>query len=138
MSRPAEDRAIVDAGLKALAFDSGPPLVCDEAAATYERASDEHGRLAGSAATCLRAPQRRRAALADHRPRHGVLKLVAQPYRRQARSRRFSRCTRGEPCGHENAFSKIEGYFLRVAAKEPDQLPTSALAQCLTHLGNWA
>jgi D-serine deaminase-like pyridoxal phosphate-dependent protein len=41
MSRPAEDRAIVDAGLKALAFDSGPPLVCDEPAATYERASDE-------------------------------------------------------------------------------------------------
>ena len=51
MTRPAEDRAIVDAGLKALAFDSGPPLVCDEPAATYERASDEHGRLAVSAAT---------------------------------------------------------------------------------------
>jgi hypothetical protein len=32
--------------LKALAFDSGPPLVCDEPAATDERASDEHGRLA--------------------------------------------------------------------------------------------
>ena len=31
MSRPAEDRAIVDAGLKALAFDSGPPLVLSEA-----------------------------------------------------------------------------------------------------------
>jgi D-serine deaminase-like pyridoxal phosphate-dependent protein len=31
MSRPTEDRAIVDAGLKALAFDSGPPLVCDRA-----------------------------------------------------------------------------------------------------------
>ena len=30
---------------------SGPPLVCDEPAATYERASDEHGRLAVSAAT---------------------------------------------------------------------------------------
>jgi D-serine deaminase-like pyridoxal phosphate-dependent protein len=45
MSRPTDDRAIVDAGLKALAFDSGPPLVCDEPAATYERASDEHGRL---------------------------------------------------------------------------------------------
>jgi 3-hydroxy-D-aspartate aldolase len=29
----------------------GPPLVCDEPAATYERASDEHGRLAVSAAT---------------------------------------------------------------------------------------
>jgi 3-hydroxy-D-aspartate aldolase len=51
MSRPTEDRAIVDAGLKALAFDSGPPVVCDEPAATYERASDEHGRLAVSAAT---------------------------------------------------------------------------------------
>jgi hypothetical protein len=51
MSRPAKDRAIADAGLKALAFDSGPPLACDEPAATYERASDEHGRLAVSAAT---------------------------------------------------------------------------------------
>ena len=51
MSRPTEDRAIVDAGLKALAFDSGPPLVCDEPAATYERASDEHGRLGISDAT---------------------------------------------------------------------------------------
>ena len=51
ISRPTEDRAIVDAGLKALAFDSGPPLVCDEPAATYERASDEHGRLAVSTAT---------------------------------------------------------------------------------------
>jgi 3-hydroxy-D-aspartate aldolase len=51
MTRPAADRAIAHAGLKALAFDSGPPLVCDEPAATYERASDEHGRLAVSAAT---------------------------------------------------------------------------------------
>jgi 3-hydroxy-D-aspartate aldolase len=46
MSRPAEDPAIVAAGLKALAFDSGPPLVCDEPAA-----SDEHGRLGISGAT---------------------------------------------------------------------------------------
>jgi len=51
MSRPAEERAIVDAGLKALAFDSGPPTVWDEPAATYERASDEHGRLAITSAT---------------------------------------------------------------------------------------
>jgi D-serine deaminase-like pyridoxal phosphate-dependent protein len=51
MSRPAQERAIVDAGLKALAFDSGPPLVWDEPAATYERASDEHGRLGISAPT---------------------------------------------------------------------------------------
>ena len=51
MSRPTEDRAILDAGLKALAFDSGPPLVRDEPAALYERASDEHGRLAVKGAT---------------------------------------------------------------------------------------
>jgi 3-hydroxy-D-aspartate aldolase len=51
MSRPANERAIVDAGLKALAFDSGPPLVWEEPAATYERASDEHGRLGIAAAT---------------------------------------------------------------------------------------
>jgi 3-hydroxy-D-aspartate aldolase len=51
MSRPSEDRAIVDAGLKALAFDSGPPSVWDEPAAAYERASDEHGRLAVTGAT---------------------------------------------------------------------------------------
>jgi D-serine deaminase-like pyridoxal phosphate-dependent protein len=50
-SRPAGDRAMVDAGLKVLAFDSAPLLVHDDPAATYERASDEHGRLAGSAAT---------------------------------------------------------------------------------------
>jgi hypothetical protein len=105
MSRPTGDRAIVDAGLKALAFDSGPPLVCDEPAATYERASDEHGRLAVSAATnrlglgdkirlipkplrpdrqplrlvCLCARQSRRAGLADHRQRGGLLTLVALP-----------------------------------------------------------
>jgi 3-hydroxy-D-aspartate aldolase len=57
MSRPAEDRAIVDAALKALAFDSGPPLICDEPAATYERdlrrarPPRRFGRLAVSAAT---------------------------------------------------------------------------------------
>ena len=51
MSRPTGDGAIVDAGLKALAFDSGPPLVCDEPTANYERASDEHGRLGITGAT---------------------------------------------------------------------------------------
>jgi len=50
-SRPAADRAILDAGLKALAFGSGARLACDEPAATWERASDEPGRLAVSAAT---------------------------------------------------------------------------------------
>ena len=51
MSRPRTEHAIVDAGLKALAFDSGPPTVWDEPAATYERASDEHGRLGITSAT---------------------------------------------------------------------------------------
>ncbi len=51
MSRPTEDRAIVDAGLKALGMDSGPPNVWDEPAARFDRASDEHGRLLISGAT---------------------------------------------------------------------------------------
>ncbi|HWD59621.1 MAG TPA: DSD1 family PLP-dependent enzyme [Stellaceae bacterium] len=51
MSRPNDERAIVDAGLKALGMDSGPPNVWDEPAARYDRASDEHGRLVISGAT---------------------------------------------------------------------------------------
>lgn len=43
MSVPAPTRAVVDAGLKALAFDSGPPQVYGAAGLTYTRASDEHG-----------------------------------------------------------------------------------------------
>jgi D-serine deaminase-like pyridoxal phosphate-dependent protein len=51
MSTPAADRAIVDAGLKAFSFDSGPPLVHGRAGAEYVKASDEHGvlRVAGGA-----------------------------------------------------------------------------------------
>ena len=45
MSVPSRERAIVDAGLKALAFDSGPPLVHAARGLDYERASDEHGVL---------------------------------------------------------------------------------------------
>src|SRR5208282_5568274 len=48
---PGRGSDISDAGLEALAFDSGPPLVCDESGATYERTSDEHVRLAVAAAT---------------------------------------------------------------------------------------
>lgn len=44
MSRTSAERAIVDAGLKALAFDSGPPVVAD-GGAEYSRGSDEHGLL---------------------------------------------------------------------------------------------
>lgn len=45
MSTPAADRAIVDAGLKAFSFDSGPPLVHARAGVEYVKASDEHGVL---------------------------------------------------------------------------------------------
>ncbi|MDB5364778.1 MAG: alanine racemase [Rhodospirillales bacterium] len=37
--------AVVDAGLKAIAFDSGMPLVVTPPGAAYQKASDEHGSL---------------------------------------------------------------------------------------------
>jgi 3-hydroxy-D-aspartate aldolase len=43
MSRPAPDRAIVDAGLKASSVDSGMPLVWRRNGLHYRAASDEHG-----------------------------------------------------------------------------------------------
>jgi D-serine deaminase-like pyridoxal phosphate-dependent protein len=45
MSRPTEDRAILDAGLKAVSVDSGMPLVVDHPGVEFIRAADEHGRL---------------------------------------------------------------------------------------------
>jgi 3-hydroxy-D-aspartate aldolase len=45
MSRPGAQRALLDAGLKALAVDSGMPTVAGRPDLTFERASDEHGRL---------------------------------------------------------------------------------------------
>ena len=50
--KPCRGRRVDVWGLTALAFDSGRrPPVCDEPAATYDRASNEHGRLAVSAET---------------------------------------------------------------------------------------
>ena len=46
MSVPVRERAVVDAGLKAFAFDSGPPLVYGAHGLTYVKASDEHGVIA--------------------------------------------------------------------------------------------
>ncbi len=46
MSRPAPDRALVDAGLKAFAVDSGLPAVHGFADVECVGASDEHGLLA--------------------------------------------------------------------------------------------
>ena len=43
MSRPAPQRAVVDAGLKASSVDSGLPLVWQRPGLAYARASDEHG-----------------------------------------------------------------------------------------------
>src|SRR6266850_540513 len=43
MSRPAPDRAIVDAGLKASSVDSGMPAVWQRPGLVYRAASDEHG-----------------------------------------------------------------------------------------------
>ena len=45
MSRPTKDRAVVDAGLKALSVDSGMPGVEGMPDVEYARASDEHGTL---------------------------------------------------------------------------------------------
>jgi 3-hydroxy-D-aspartate aldolase len=46
MSRPAADRAIVDAGLKASSVDSGMPEVWQRPGLVYRSASDEHGWVA--------------------------------------------------------------------------------------------
>ena len=58
MSRPAPDRAIVDAGLKASSVDSGMPTVWHKSGLDYVQASDEHGKIeiaAGAAAPALGA-----------------------------------------------------------------------------------
>ncbi len=46
MSRVTDDRAILDAGLKALSVDSGMPRMCDLPGVEFVGASDEHGKLA--------------------------------------------------------------------------------------------
>jgi D-serine deaminase-like pyridoxal phosphate-dependent protein len=46
MSAAVAGHIVVDAGLKAFAFDSGPPLVESAAGLAYVKASDEHGVVA--------------------------------------------------------------------------------------------
>jgi len=56
MSRPSEQRAVLDAGLKASSVDSGLPIVWERPGLRYARASDEHGVLeiaAGAPAPAL-------------------------------------------------------------------------------------
>ncbi len=45
MSRPTKDRAILDAGHKALSVDSGMPWIAGMPDVEYVRAADEHGKL---------------------------------------------------------------------------------------------
>jgi D-serine deaminase-like pyridoxal phosphate-dependent protein len=45
VSRPAPDRAVIDAGLKTLSDDSGPARLVDAPGWTYHHAGDEHGKL---------------------------------------------------------------------------------------------
>lgn len=45
ISKPAPDRVVIDAGLKALSTDSGPPMLRDEPGIEYGRGGDEHGIL---------------------------------------------------------------------------------------------
>jgi 3-hydroxy-D-aspartate aldolase len=58
MSTPARERAVLDAGLKAFSFDSGPPRLADRPDVEYVGASDEHGKL-------KLAPDNRPLALGD-------------------------------------------------------------------------
>jgi len=46
MSHPVADRAVVDAGLKALSVESGLPELWQRAGIAYKGAADEHGKLA--------------------------------------------------------------------------------------------
>jgi 3-hydroxy-D-aspartate aldolase len=55
MSRPNDDRAVVDAGHKSAAVDSGPPEPFNLPAVVYRRPSDEHGVLVSEGG---RLPQR--------------------------------------------------------------------------------
>ena len=58
MSAPRPGIAVLDAGLKALAMDSGLPLVWQHADWRYTGASDEHGKLEYA----LGGPRRRNSA----------------------------------------------------------------------------
>ncbi len=45
ISRTGDQRAVVDAGLKAFSFDAGMPIVADYEGLSYAQPSDEHGRI---------------------------------------------------------------------------------------------
>ena len=67
MSVPARDRAVVDAGLKALAVDSGLPEIHAARGLRYAKASDEHGVLEVDASVATPAPGERVWLIPGHR-----------------------------------------------------------------------
>ena len=66
ISRTTDVRAVVDAGLKALSFDSGMPLFADSDGLTYARPSDEHGRILSSTGSPLPAPGEKLRLIPGH------------------------------------------------------------------------
>ena len=54
LSHPTQERAVVDAGLKASSVDSGMPVVWQNKEVSYLKASDEHGVLALTAESTLK------------------------------------------------------------------------------------
>ncbi len=66
MSAPTPDRAVVDAGLKAVAVDSGLPVVWNRPGVTYSGASDEHGTLSLEPGTPLLALDERVLLIPGH------------------------------------------------------------------------
>jgi D-serine deaminase-like pyridoxal phosphate-dependent protein len=60
ISRPAIDRAVIDAGLKTLSDDSGPARLSDTPGWSYHQAGDEHGTL-----TPTGEPERRELRVGD-------------------------------------------------------------------------
>ena len=120
MSAPTAERRVTEAGLKALAFDCGPPLVHGIDGVTYQGPSDEHGTLAVVEGVDLGLGDRVmlipghcdptvnlydwfvgyrdgavRARLAGRRPRPPRLSVGSRPVIRRAAVRRTSR--RGPP-----------------------------------------
>ena len=86
MSRPVPERAVVDAGLKALSVDKGMPRVHGLAGVEFQRASDEHGVLQLEGAG--QRPRARRPRVADPRPLRPddqPLRLVRRRARRPGR-----------------------------------------------------
>jgi D-serine deaminase-like pyridoxal phosphate-dependent protein len=86
MSRPADDRAIVDAGLNGARLRLGAALGVRRARRTYERVSNEHGRLGISGATNRlqiggKIPTRPRPLRPDRQSLRPVRRHPGQPRR---------------------------------------------------------